>query len=103
MYDDTRGDGAILRQLYGEPARDADNNTVAPEQARREIRADLFRMLTSTSPADATIRRGWGITVSGTGDSVRVEIDMRRARDPLRSRIRQYAVGRRQQPREGQR
>ncbi len=103
MYEDARGDGAILREIYGEPTRDADNNTVAPEQARLEIRADVFRMLTSTSPADATIRRGWGITVSGTNDSMRVEIDMRRARDPLRSRIRQYAIGRRQQPREGQR
>ncbi|MCI0504246.1 hypothetical protein L0Y65_06080 [Candidatus Micrarchaeota archaeon] len=92
MYRDTRGDGVYLRELYGESARDADNNPVAPEAARTAIREEIFRILMSTSPPEVTMRGTWGITITGSGDSMRVTIDMGRARDPLRNRIRQYVM-----------
>jgi hypothetical protein len=92
MYNDWRGDGAILRRVYGEPTTDSENITVAPERARSAIREEVYRLLTSTSRPDATIREAWGLTASGSGNQMQVELDFQRARNPLLNYIRQFTM-----------
>ncbi|MFN7991075.1 MAG: hypothetical protein U0R44_02850 [Candidatus Micrarchaeia archaeon] len=85
IYEQTTGDGATLRQTYGEDR----------DRAVLDIKAELYRIITSANPRDATLRRGWGITVRGHGESLTIEIDMRRARDPIRNRAVEFARERR--------
>jgi hypothetical protein len=92
MYDDRRGDGAILRRRYGEPTTDSEGRTVAPEGARTAIREEVYRLLTSTSSPDAIQRETWGLTVSGSGNQMQVELDLRRVRNPLLNYIHQFAL-----------
>ncbi|MFN7991073.1 MAG: hypothetical protein U0R44_02840 [Candidatus Micrarchaeia archaeon] len=81
IYEQTTGDGATLRQTYGEDR----------DRATREAKAEIYRIITSANPRDATLRSGWGITVTGQGESLTIEIDMRRARDPIRNRVVEFA------------
>lgn len=85
--------GEILRQVFGAPD-ESEGNIRAPESARTAVREEVFRILMSTNAADVRMRTTWEITVTGTGDDMRVTVDMRRARDPLRNRIRQFALER---------
>ena len=93
MYSATGSDSAVLRQVFGESTT-VDGNITAPERARTAVREEIFRILMSTNRADVTMRGTWGITVTGTGDAMRVTVDMARARDPLRNRIRQFTLER---------
>jgi hypothetical protein len=92
MYADTAGDGAILRRAYGEPVRDSNGDSTPPESARAAIREEVYRRLTSTQRADVALRQSMGITVSGSGDSLSVEIDLRRAMVNLSNAIHQHAM-----------
>ena len=73
-------DAQLMAQVYG----------TDHDLAKRRIKAEIYRLLTSANQRDATLRAGWGITVSGDGDALRVEIDMRRARDGLLTHINEF-------------
>jgi hypothetical protein len=91
MYEDTRGDGALLRRVYGEPTTDPEGRLVAPESARTAVRNEVYRVLTSTLRPDVTVRDMAGISVYGSGNLMRVEIDLMHARDPLQNLVHQVA------------
>jgi hypothetical protein len=83
-------DGDVLVRLYGPPVQGPDGAEHASDAARRAIKAEIYRLLTSTNTVDVSLRSGWGITVRGQGDTLNVELDMRRARTPLLNHIMQY-------------
>jgi hypothetical protein len=90
MFDDSEGqDGPLMAQVYG----------TTPEgraRARQEIKAEIYRMLSSSSERDRGLRSTNGLTVTGEGGNMRVETDARRARH-LRNHIYGFVRTRRRQ------
>lgn len=90
MFNDSEGqDGALMAQVYG-------NSADGRARALQEIKAEIYRMLTSTSERDAGLRSTNGLSVSGSGASLRVEVNARRAR-ALRNHIYGFVRTRRRQ------
>ncbi len=90
MFNDSEGqDGALMAQVYG-------STPEGRTRARQEIKAEIYRLLTSSSTRDRGIRTTNGLTVSGSGASLSVEINARRAR-ALRNHIYGFVRTRRRQ------
>ena len=70
LYEDARA-GPVMRAAFG------------GDRARTEsaVRAEVFRLLTSNNDRDRMLRQQYGITVSGEGDGMHVQMDARRARE----------------------
>lgn len=85
LYEATGTDGEAMRRAYG-------SDRVKTEEA---VRAELYRMLTSAgqNDGDATTKgdiekcRMLGITVTGTGDAMKIEVNGRTANRGLRQYI----------------
>jgi hypothetical protein len=105
MYADRRGrgatqdrDGDILTRIFGAATEDADHNMVPPQQSRDALRAELYRLFTSTAGPDEAERRNLGITVSGTAPNITVTADWSspQVRGALKTWIRRRSLSREQ-------
>lgn len=96
-YSSATSDGGRLSAVFGIPTLDSGNQIVVPPEAISQIDAEIYRFLTSTNPVEVRLRQSWGITVSGTGPTLRVEIpNMRTTGEALQNYIIEYTNRRRQ-------
>ncbi|MBU0532448.1 hypothetical protein KKB44_03060 [Candidatus Micrarchaeota archaeon] len=85
-------DAQAMVNAYGPEinSEDAETRERARDVVRADIKAEMYRLLTSTIDRDMQLREGYGLTVSGEGEGLSVEVDRRTARNGLRNHIMQY-------------